>query len=95
MAQDALLEVRGLRKDFVSKGNKGTKTVHALSGIDFSVHAGETFGLVGESGDMLPDQPDGGAGCFRREGFIQPLEVGAQENAQGYSDDFPGSFRLT
>lgn len=50
MAQDALLEVRGLRKDFVSKGNKGTKTVHALSGIDFSVHAGETFGLVGESG---------------------------------------------
>lgn len=50
MAQDTLLEVRGLKKDFVSKGNKGTKTVHALSGIDFSVRAGETFGLVGESG---------------------------------------------
>ena len=45
-----LLEVRGLKKDFVSKGAKGKKVVHALSGIDFTVRQGETFGLVGESG---------------------------------------------
>ena len=45
-----LLEVRGLKKDFVSKGAKRKKVVHALSGIDFTVRQGETFGLVGESG---------------------------------------------
>ena len=45
-----LLEVRGLKKDFVSEGAKGKKVVHALSGIDFTVRQGETFGLVGESG---------------------------------------------
>lgn len=45
-----LMEVRGLKKDFVSKGAKGKKVVHALSGIDFTVRQGETFGLVGESG---------------------------------------------
>ena len=45
-----LLEVKGLKKDFVSKGAKGKKVVHALSGIDFTVRQGETFGLVGESG---------------------------------------------
>ena len=45
-----LLEVRGLTKEFVTKNSKGKKVVHALSGIDFAVNAGETFGLVGESG---------------------------------------------
>ena len=45
-----LLEVKNLGKDFVSKGSKGKKTVHALSGISFTVYKGETFGLVGESG---------------------------------------------
>ena len=45
-----LLEVRGLKKDFVSKGAKGKKVVHALSGIDFTVPQGGSFGLVGESG---------------------------------------------
>lgn len=48
--QTPLLEVHGLKKDFVSKSSRGTKTVHALSGIDFVIHSGETFGLVGESG---------------------------------------------
>ena len=48
--QTPLLEVKGLKKDFVSKGTNGTKIAHALSGIDFSVYQGETFGLVGESG---------------------------------------------
>ena len=45
-----LLEVKDLGKDFVSKGSRGKKTVHALNGISFTVYQGETFGLVGESG---------------------------------------------
>ena len=50
MEQQPLLEVREVAKDFVSKNGKGKKTVHALSGVNFTVNAGETFGLVGESG---------------------------------------------
>ena len=48
--QTPLLEVQGLRKDFVSGGNRGRRVVHALSDVSFAVYEGETFGLVGESG---------------------------------------------
>jgi peptide/nickel transport system ATP-binding protein len=49
---EPLLEVRGLTKEFrVRAGVWGPRqTVHAVSGIDFEVHPGETLGLVGESG---------------------------------------------
>jgi peptide/nickel transport system ATP-binding protein len=49
-----LLTVRGLTKHFpVTKGallRRRVGAVHAVDGIAFTVHAGETFGLVGESG---------------------------------------------
>ena len=41
-----LLEVKGLKKYFIT--NKGP--LHAVDGIDFKIHKGETLGLVGESG---------------------------------------------
>ena len=46
-----LLEVKNLKKHFqVRVPNHTTQTVHALNGISFLLHEGETLGLVGESG---------------------------------------------
>src|SRR3989454_12170232 len=43
-----LLRVEDLRTYYVGFG--GTRVVQAVDGVSFSVEAGETFGLVGESG---------------------------------------------
>ena len=48
-----VLEVRGLKKHFPVRRRLlgGTATwVKAVDGVDFAIHAGETLGLIGESG---------------------------------------------
>lgn len=51
--QEALLEVKGLKKYFpIKKGviSRVVANVKAVDGVDFTVKKGETLGLVGESG---------------------------------------------
>jgi oligopeptide/dipeptide ABC transporter ATP-binding protein len=49
-----LLQLENLKMHFKAKGDgffsRGTKWVQAVDGVDLTVHAGETLGLVGESG---------------------------------------------
>ena len=52
-SEPALLEVEGLRKYFPVRSGIAARTVgqvHAVDGVSFSIAAGETLGLVGESG---------------------------------------------
>jgi len=46
MDNGAIIEVRGLHKEYRVKGN----VIRAVSGVDLAVQAGETFAIVGESG---------------------------------------------
>ena len=54
MQQPPVIEIQGLRKGFqVGRGGlfrAGSQTLWAVDGVDLAINAGETLGLVGESG---------------------------------------------
>nr|WP_325049378.1 ATP-binding cassette domain-containing protein [Saccharopolyspora rhizosphaerae] len=49
---EPLLRVRDVVQQFTARGAGGLKggTVHAVSGVSFDLHPGETLGVVGETG---------------------------------------------
>jgi ABC-2 type transport system ATP-binding protein len=50
MMRDLVIETKGLRKTFISKGRGGNKEVEAVKGIDLIVRKGEIFGFLGPNG---------------------------------------------
>jgi peptide/nickel transport system ATP-binding protein len=79
MSEEPLLEVEGLEKHYpITEGllQRQTGTIKAVDGIDFTVEAGETVGLIGESGCgkstaattvLRLEEPTGGDISFRGE----------------------------
>jgi len=81
VSEEPILEVKNLVKHFpvTTRGilfKKQAGVVHAVDGVSFSVHKGETFGLVGESGCgktstaraiLYLDPPPAGEICYEGE----------------------------
>ena len=103
----ALIEVKGLRKDYPLKTGLFKRSVFsAVKGADFSLHKGRTLGVVGESGSgkttvgmMLTRLTDATAGSILFEGkdlaqlrgFLQPDTVNV---ALDFSNDVTPVFHF-
>jgi oligopeptide/dipeptide ABC transporter ATP-binding protein len=86
IAGDVLLEIRNLRTYFPSRTglfNHKTDWVKAVDDVSFSIHRGETFGLVGESGCgkstlgrsiMRLERPQSGEVLFEGENILAVSE---------------------
>ncbi len=50
MAENLIIETKGLRKTFTSKTRNGKKELEAVRGVDLAVKKGEIFGFLGPNG---------------------------------------------
>jgi oligopeptide/dipeptide ABC transporter ATP-binding protein len=88
-----LISIQSISKEFGTRHSlsrlltgKPALTIHALNGVDLSVHRGETLGIVGESGCGKSTlarclvrliEPDDGRICFEGKdiGTMSPAEI--------------------
>ena len=90
--REVLLEARDLKKHFpVTKGvvlSKVTGHIKAVDGVSFQIRAGETLGIVGESGCgktttakmvLMLEQPTEGSILFQGEDVHQSNDAGRKE----------------
>jgi peptide/nickel transport system ATP-binding protein len=102
-----LLEVRDLVKEFpVTAGailQRKVAAVHAVSNVSFTVAAGETFGLVGESGCgkttigrvvVALGRPNAGSVLMNGPGHLCAQRGRAAQAAARPAADVPGSVRV-
>jgi ABC-type oligopeptide transport system ATPase subunit len=90
-AQETLLAVESLRKEFPVRGGLGRAGGHdvhtAVDGISFSVRRGETLGIIGESGSGKSTT----ARCILR--LIEPTSGSIRFRGQEITDMSRRSFR--
>ena len=100
-ANEVLLEASGLKKHFpVTKGllvSKVTGWIKAVDGVSFQIRAGETLGIVGESGcgksttaKMLLQLEEPTEGNIRYQG--QEISQANAEQRRAYRSSGPGGF---
>ncbi len=77
--------------------------IEALQGVNFSVNAGESFGIVGESGSgkstlakaiLALEEPTAGTIRFMGQNLVRPAGPAAARDAPSCPDGIPGPLRL-
>ena len=106
MTPGPLLEVQDLAKRFEVGGSwlgRHRRVIRAVDGVSFTLEAGETLGLVGESGcgksttgRLILRLIEPSAGRIRLEGrdLLDAPGAGALGRAPAHADRLPGSVRL-
>jgi oligopeptide/dipeptide ABC transporter ATP-binding protein len=105
MAEEYLIEARGLKKYFPIRGgfmSKDSGAVRAIDGVDFGIRRGETIGLVGESGCgktttgrcvLMLTPPTGGNIYYRMPAEVRSRLLELEKEEQSRLDATQGRMR--
>ncbi|MFD2355041.1 ATP-binding cassette domain-containing protein [Nonomuraea ferruginea] len=86
-----IIDAKGLKKTFTSRGRKGARTVEAVRGVDLEVETGQVYGVLGPNGAgktttirMLATliRPDAGTAAIAYHDLLK--EPAAIRRALGY-----------